>query len=248
MAPFYTPAKRRLAADDPFFDMGNAEASAHYIGNYAVCVSRVSHMTDIVDLLLENSTAQPQQTITCRDPPCLGSARFPSVPAFEKHYEQMHRNCCSLCNAALPSAHWLDLHIQECHDAFFRARVARYEKVYKCFLEACTRTFSHPHKRIMHMVDKHHFARSFNWKLVCTGLRPTARFPAGAKSTRRRNAGNKDIAVQQPHVDDVNSQNMDVDQLTSEFKRSLSVGVPRSVSFGRRGRGNNSNSRGGGHQ
>ncbi|PIA16662.1 hypothetical protein COEREDRAFT_30882, partial [Coemansia reversa NRRL 1564] len=93
----------------------------------------------------------------------------PSVPAFEKHYDQMHRNCCSLCNAALPSAHWLDLHIQEYHDAFFRARVARSEKPYRCFLEACTRTFSRPHKRIMHMVDKHHFARSFNWKLVRTG-------------------------------------------------------------------------------
>ncbi|KAJ2806438.1 hypothetical protein H4R20_001692 [Coemansia guatemalensis] len=239
MAPFYTPSKRRLAADDPFFDQGNAEASAHYIGSRAVCVSRGLHMTDIVDLILENST---RQTITCHDPPCHGSARFPTVLAYERHYDQMHRNCCSLCNAALPSAHWLDLHIQECHDAFFRARVARSEKPYQCFLPACSRTFSRPHRRKMHMIDKHHFARSFNWRLVRTGLRSTSKLPAAVKSARRRDAARRDPVAQQPQADDDNAQNMDVDQLTSEFKRSLSVGVPRSVSFGRRGGGSNRNS------
>ncbi|KAI9506189.1 hypothetical protein BX070DRAFT_176283, partial [Coemansia spiralis] len=99
-------------------------------------------------------------------PPCLGSAVFPTALAFERHYDILHRNTCSVCGAVFPSSHWLDLHIQEFHDAFFSAQVARGDKPFQCFIPSCTKTFSSPLKRKLHMIDKHRFARSFNWMLV----------------------------------------------------------------------------------
>lgn len=36
---------------------------------------------------------------------------------------------CSVCRAALPSRHLLDLHLEEVHDSFFAAQVARKLKV-----------------------------------------------------------------------------------------------------------------------
>ncbi|KAJ2358643.1 hypothetical protein IWW50_006600 [Coemansia erecta] len=206
MAPLYAPAKRRLVASDPFFDQGNAEANAHYIGKHLVLAAGGgSHMMDIVDTLLDDA-GKLGRTITCHDPPCHGSARFPSTLAYERHYDQAHRNACSVCMAVLPSAHWLDLHIQEFHDAFFDARVARGDRAFQCFLPACTRKFSRPHKRRLHMVDKHHYARSFNWDLVRSGLRPAARARSRAPAAAA-----------------------DVEQLASAFQRSVSFGRPRNA-------------------
>ncbi|KAJ2305832.1 hypothetical protein IWW51_006145 [Coemansia sp. RSA 2702] len=181
MAPLYVPTKRRLAADDPFFDLGNAEANICYFEKHLVralpdIVARRSHMMAIVDGLLEDA-GRLQHPITCHDPPCCGSTHYPSALAYEQHYDQVHRHSCTACRAVFPSAHWLDLHIQEVHDAFFSARVARGDKLFQCFLPACPRTFSRPLKRRLHMVDKHRFARSFNWSLVRTGLRPAFRLP-----------------------------------------------------------------------
>ncbi|KAJ2763888.1 hypothetical protein IWQ57_005395, partial [Coemansia nantahalensis] len=229
MGPLYVPAKRRLAAGDAFFDLGNAEARAHkYIS--------ADHVGAFVDSVLAGAAAP----IVCHDPPCHGSVACPSTRAFERHYDQVHRNCCHECGAVLPSAHWLDLHIQECHDAYFRARVARGDKPYQCFLRACARTFARPYKRRLHMVDKHHFADSFDWGLVRTGLR---RRPGSGRPPSRRSPRN-DRAVPSTAVEVAaaasgsgsgSAETMDIDQLASAFTRSVSVGVPRSVSFGRRG-------------
>ncbi|KAJ2128972.1 hypothetical protein IW136_005964 [Coemansia sp. RSA 678] len=194
MAPLYVPAKRRLTASDPFFDLGNAEASAHYIERRCVPHAQAWESTEslinIDDWLFDAGALH--DPIICHDPPCHGSARFPSALAYERHYDQAHRNVCSMCRAILPSAHWLDLHIQEHHDAFFSVRVARGEKAFACFLPACTRVFSRPQKRKLHMIDKHHFARSFNWSLVRSGLR--------------------------------SANSADVDRLASAFQRSVSFG------------------------
>ncbi|KAJ2714530.1 hypothetical protein H4R19_001680 [Coemansia spiralis] len=222
MAPLYVPSKRRFAVSDAFFGDGNAEASVHrHIS--------ADHVRAFVDRVLGDAAAP----IVCRDAPCHGSVVCPSTHAFEKHYDQVHRNSCGECGAVLPSAHWLDLHIQECHDAYFGARVARGEKPYQCFLRACTRTFARPYKRRLHMVDKHHFAASFDWGLVRTGLRrpgggSTSSQPGRAAAQREpRPAAAATAAVS-------SAEAMDVDRLASAFTRSLSVGVPRSVSFGRR--------------
>ncbi|KAJ1731229.1 hypothetical protein LPJ61_002638 [Coemansia biformis] len=250
MKPLYVPAKRRLAANDPFFTPGNVEAAVHFVCRHVVCthdpVSREAHVRGIVDSMLD-SAATAWVPIVCHDPPCHGSVECPSAHAYEKHYDQVHRHCCRECGAVLPGAHWLDLHIQECHDAFFRARVARGEKPYQCLLRTCARTFSRPHKRRLHMLDKHHFAHSFDWDLVRRGLRPAGGRPtsksgggrAGRESEARSARGGGPENQPATASGDAQStgadQRMDVDQLTSAFKRSLSVGAPRSVSFGRRG-------------
>ncbi|KAJ2778308.1 hypothetical protein H4R18_004671 [Coemansia javaensis] len=216
MPLLYTPAKRRFDADHPFFDLGNTEARVRHI--YAAAEGPGAPCVDgIVDDLL-HGTSRP---VVCRDPPCSGSVEWPSLRAYERHYDQVHRNRCSTCGAVLPSAHWLDLHIQECHDALFRARAARGDAPYQCFVHTCAHTFSEPQGRRLHMVDAHHFARSFSWDLVRTGL---------------RTAGGDDDKVGGSEDSDGGAQSMEVDELSATFARSLSVGTPRSVSLAHRRR------------
>ncbi|KAI8319204.1 hypothetical protein GQ54DRAFT_299507 [Martensiomyces pterosporus] len=191
--------------------------------------------------------------IVCHDPPCSGSVSCPTTMAYERHYDQVHRNKCSECGAILPSAHWLDLHIQELHDMFFRARVDRGDKAFQCFLPSCTKVFATPRKRKMHMVDKHHFARSFNWALVRSGLQPLNKVSSSSNEQRGRGRGrgrgelgqHPQSAIGNAPTDGEDSNlpvcvsssadDMDVDQLASAFKRSVRVGAPKSISFGRRG-------------
>ncbi|KAJ1800489.1 hypothetical protein LPJ59_001064 [Coemansia sp. RSA 2399] len=218
----YIPAKRRLAITDPFFDLGNAEAGIDHINKQLVLSGPLLYAQqsadddklELDDLLVESGILR--HPIFCDTPPCLlDSAAFPTTLAFEKHYDQVHKNMCSTCSAVFPSSHWLDLHIQELHDAFFSASIARGDNVFQCFLPLCPRVFACPDSRKLHMIHGHQFPRSFNWMLVRNGNRP----PDSTKSGRNK-------------VTNADDSGMDVDQLATAFKRSVRVGVPKSISFG----------------
>jgi hypothetical protein len=59
-----------------------------------------------------------------------------SLLDFEAHYEMKHRNKCEECSAVFPTARLLDMHIEEHHDSYFRARAER-EPMYRCLVEGC---------------------------------------------------------------------------------------------------------------
>ncbi|KAJ2757504.1 hypothetical protein H4S06_003149 [Coemansia sp. BCRC 34490] len=236
----YVPAKRRLAPTDPFFDLGNAEAGIHHINKQLVLATSQSlaqgsfndreDLMDTEELLVGFGILQ--RPMVCDTPPCLGLATFPTTLAFEKHYDQVHQNMCSTCSAVFPSPHWLDLHIQETHDAFFTARIARGDKAFQCFLPSCSMAFALSEKRRLHMIDHHQYPCSFNWMLVCNG-----NVPARANAEYAANKANdvdQQTEIEQERLtgSDRDGADMDVDQLIPAFKKSARVGAPKSISFG----------------
>lgn len=54
----------------------------------------------------------------CAFPPHKDPVVFQTYEEYESHYVKVHTNRCVECRKNFPSAHLLDLHIEECHDAF----------------------------------------------------------------------------------------------------------------------------------
>jgi hypothetical protein len=54
----------------------------------------------------------------CSLPPHRETLVFKTYDEFESHHIKAHTNRCLECGKNLPSAHMLDLHHEECHDAF----------------------------------------------------------------------------------------------------------------------------------
>ena len=55
-------------------------------------------------------------TMRCSLPPHKDERSFKTYEEFEVHYNKVHTNRCLECRKNFPSNHYLDLHIEECHD------------------------------------------------------------------------------------------------------------------------------------
>lgn len=66
-------------------------------------------------------------TMRCSLPPHAEVLVFKSYDEFETHYSKFHTNRCLECRKSFPSQHLLDLHLEECHDAFTAVRRERGE-------------------------------------------------------------------------------------------------------------------------
>lgn len=95
---------------------------------------------------------------------------FSSYEDFDSHYYKSHVNRCSECNKNFPSEHFLDLHITEVHDSLADAKQARGEKTFVCFVEYCDKLCHTPQKRRLHLIDKHHFPKNYNFFITKDGL------------------------------------------------------------------------------
>ncbi|KAK5153008.1 hypothetical protein LTR04_006315 [Oleoguttula sp. CCFEE 6159] len=119
---------------------------------------------------LDADTAASNEVMRCLLPPHSTPVSFSSYEDYEVHYRQQHTNRCSECGKNLPTEHFLNLHIAENHDSLMEARRARGEKTYACFVEDCDRVCSAPHKRRLHLIDKHMFPRDYHFFIVNDGL------------------------------------------------------------------------------
>lgn len=109
-----------------------------------------------------NSTAcSPTQEIFCNV--CGCDMVFDNVCSYQSHYNAMHRFICSECRKSLPTEHLLDLHLSEQHDSYFKARVERGERLYKCYLEECQELFLNPQERKEHCIKDHKFPSNFRF-------------------------------------------------------------------------------------
>ncbi|KAJ2374322.1 hypothetical protein IW150_003166 [Coemansia sp. RSA 2607] len=228
----YVPAKRRLAIDDPFFDQGNAESAvSFYLGDVLTssldCKQGGGRPPDTTEssLLL----AIPETSIYCSQPPCTGQVNYPNALAFERHYDQVHANVCSQCGAILPNSHWLDLHVEECHDAFFVARVSRGDKAFLCFVKSCESKFVCQEERKAHMISVHHFAHSFDWEFVTRGLCTRTR---DSEADASDSSEEIHTSINESQFMDSNID-MDIDEISTEFERSVRIRAPEKISFGR---------------
>ncbi|KAJ5653229.1 Zinc fingerC2H2 [Penicillium lividum] len=128
------------------------------------------------------------EVMHCALPPHRETLSFTSYEAYEIHYIQAHVNRCSQCSKNFPTAHFLNLHIEENHDPLAAARRARGDKTYACFVETCERKCSTPQKRRLHLVDKHMFPRSYNFYVINDGIDKQTSLlrPMNSDRTRRR--------------------------------------------------------------
>lgn len=68
------------------------------------------------------------------------------------------RHQCVECGVRLSSARLLDIHLEELHDSFFAARVARGERLYVCLVDGCTQRFQRVMDRDAHVSAVHKYA------------------------------------------------------------------------------------------
>jgi len=105
----------------------------------------------------------------CQLPP-HGTLTFATYAEYEAHYTNAHTNRCTECNANLPSAHLLELHIAENHDPLLASKRDAGERTYACFVEDCEKVCVDWKKRRSHLVDKHGFPRNYDFFIVNTGV------------------------------------------------------------------------------
>ncbi|KAH7321574.1 hypothetical protein BKA65DRAFT_608779 [Rhexocercosporidium sp. MPI-PUGE-AT-0058] len=112
----------------------------------------------------------PATEMRCSLPPHRGTLTFASFEEYDIHYAKTHTNRCLECRKNFPTEHFLNLHIEENHDAMVSVLRERGEKTYSCFVEDCDRKCSTPQKRRMHLIDKHMFPKDYDFYVVNDGI------------------------------------------------------------------------------
>ncbi|KAF9083631.1 hypothetical protein BGX23_011276 [Mortierella sp. AD031] len=185
----FFPRKRPLHQDDPFFQEGTYEYKAAWL-RLDDANAYIPDLTDPDDNI-HRTAAQ-----ACHYGSCCGERTFSSAALYEYHFDTNHRHICQTCKLSFPGEKWLVLHIREIHDVLVRIQRERGDKTYQCFVEGCERLCSTPHKRRMHLIDKHQYPKHFNFSVVVTGVIPSAERTAhiqkqNAKEARKQGQKNK---------------------------------------------------------
>jgi len=82
----------------------------------------------IVQLDPDSGEAAPVTEMRCSLPPHRGTLTFASFEEYDVHYAKTHVNRCIECRKNFPTEHFLNLHIEENHDALVSVRKERGEK------------------------------------------------------------------------------------------------------------------------
>jgi len=85
---------------------------------------RAAKITEL-DLSEYNSRGM---SMVCALPPHREHLVFASYDEYETHYREQHTNRCLECQKNFPTAHLLNVHIEEMHDSFAMVKRERGEK------------------------------------------------------------------------------------------------------------------------
>lgn len=146
----------------------------------------------------------------CTLPPHHERLAFESAAAFESHYLADHAFRCAVqlpishakplkltsmrraaelaprCGKTFPSAHFLNLHVEECHSALAAERQKRGEPIFACFEQECGRYFLMPKTRRQHLISVHHYPPEFFFSLPNHGMGELKeRYGQGASLVRK---------------------------------------------------------------
>ncbi|KAI8883342.1 hypothetical protein K501DRAFT_219418 [Backusella circina FSU 941] len=151
---------------------------------------------------------------------------FRTVQLYEAHYEAQHRNVCLECLKVFPAFRWLQLHLDEAHDILKQIRKERGEKIFACFVEGCTKHFSSPKMRKLHLIDKHSYSKHFPFDITFTGS-------LSFEQRKRRIQKKKRLAAEHYGLSSNNNSNSNDDVVMNELVSNMSkLRIPKSISFG----------------
>ncbi|KAL3687643.1 hypothetical protein R1sor_013952 [Riccia sorocarpa] len=152
--PRWIAARRKFSPDSPFFSAGNLERELQ--------AKQVSlDITEEEKLAI--SRLEEEESLRLRCPIAGCGAILKSLSDLESHYTVRHTATCSVCSRVFPTTRLLNLHVSERHDSFFKAKVARNYPMYECLVETCALRFRSDSQRLQHLVDKHHFPKTFRF-------------------------------------------------------------------------------------
>ncbi|KAI1331189.1 hypothetical protein F5Y16DRAFT_360779 [Xylariaceae sp. FL0255] len=95
---------------------------------------------------------------------------FTTYEEYEVHYNKSHTNRCLECRKNFPSEHLLNVHFEDCHDAFAAVKREKGEHTYSCFVEGCDRKCRTPYKRRCHLIDKHMYPKNYFFTVTRDGI------------------------------------------------------------------------------
>ncbi|KAL3426942.1 zinc finger protein [Phlyctema vagabunda] len=143
--------------------------------------SKIAHL-DI------SGEAPVASAMKCSLPPHRTPIAFSSFEEYEVHYSKMHTNRCLECRKNFPTDHFLNLHIQENHDALTEVLRERGERTYCCFVDDCERVCSTSQKRRLHLIDKHAFPKEYDFHVVNDGIDGRSSMLRSGRHRRRSSA------------------------------------------------------------
>ncbi|CAJ2506348.1 Uu.00g004780.m01.CDS01 [Anthostomella pinea] len=126
-----------------------------------------SKITGLDDSAIDSSA---DIAMRCSLPPHREVVSFPTYEEYETHYSQAHTNRCVQCKKNFPSEHLLNVHFEDCHDAFAAVKREKGEHTYSCFVEACDRKCRTPYKRRNHLIDKHMYPKNYFFAVTKDGI------------------------------------------------------------------------------
>ncbi|XP_062987356.1 zinc finger protein 511 [Elgaria multicarinata webbii] len=145
--PFrFLPARLRFPADHPFFEDGD--------------VHRHLYLREALASAAEAPERPRTAEVFCHVAGCRQV--FDTLESYEHHYNMLHRNVCLSCKRSFPSAHLLDVHILEWHDALFQI-MAEKHNMYQCLVESCPQKFKSSKDRRDHLVNVHQYPSDFRF-------------------------------------------------------------------------------------
>uniref|UniRef100_T1IL16 C2H2-type domain-containing protein n=1 Tax=Strigamia maritima TaxID=126957 RepID=T1IL16_STRMM len=102
------------------------------------------------------------ESYRCQVPGC--SAVLTSQDSYNNHYNLTHKHVCNECHRIYPSAHLLDIHISEWHDAYFQLKSQK-ENSFHCLIETCVEVFATSKQRHKHLIQGHNFPSDFRFEI-----------------------------------------------------------------------------------
>ncbi|KAI1393409.1 uncharacterized protein F4822DRAFT_384554 [Hypoxylon trugodes] len=194
----------------------------------------------------------------CSLPPHRDVMSFKTYAEYEAHHNGTHTNRCVECGRNFPSEHLLNVHIEECHDAFAAVKREKGEHTYSCFVEGCDRKCRTPQKRRSHLIDKHMYPKNYFFAVTKEGVdgrqslllegghrrrSSTATTVSGPKTAARRHSlqkpenlksGTKEQRTEKPKVVPPPAEAPDTEMEDLTGAMSALQFVPTSVRFGHR--------------
>jgi hypothetical protein len=98
------------------------------VPGYPNTIPQTSNTSKIVHLGSDSGEAPPVTEMRCSLPGHRQTISFTSFEDYDVHYAKTHVNRCVECRKNFPTEHFLNLHIEENHDALVSVRRERGEK------------------------------------------------------------------------------------------------------------------------